>query len=77
MMSESENLTVRFEIEIDGEATSIDIDKLAVLPRTGDVVECNYVHGTKVEFEVTGVRHFLYNSGHDIIQSITVRGKAI
>ncbi len=76
-MSETENLSIRFEIDINGEATSMEMDNLAVLPRTGDVVECNYVHGTKVEFEVIAVRHFLYSSGHDIIQNITVRGRAI
>ncbi len=76
MIANSENLTLRFEVEDEGEVKTIDIPNLPLLPSKGDEVECNYVHGTKIRFEVQRVKHFLYNSGHEIHQQVTVFGKA-
>ncbi len=77
MMSNAENFSVRFEIETSDGVRPVEIGYLGAIPREGELVECNYVHGTKIKFEVSEIRHFVYNSGHDIIQRVTVRGQEI
>lgn len=75
-MSSTGMPNVSLEVDVDGETKRIDLGHVVHLPRVGDSIECNYVHGVKLFFEVTDVHHHFFNSGHDIVQQITVRGEA-
>ncbi|MDQ2878258.1 MAG: hypothetical protein M3R41_04195 [Pseudomonadota bacterium] len=72
----TDDLRVAFEIDINGEKKRLEMDGLSIIPRVGEIVECNYVHGTRASFEVTEVYHHVSNIGHKILQQITVRGAA-
>ncbi len=76
-MARDDNYSVSFEIETTEEAVHIEVGPLRAVPREGEVVACNYVHGTKIEFRVDTVEHFLYSSGKDIIQMVTVKGREV
>jgi hypothetical protein len=77
MIPTSEYPTVTFEIETNSEPKRIRVENLPVLPAVGDEVQCDYVHGEKVSFEVKRVKHHLSNIGHNILQQITVYGRSI
>ena len=76
-MGDNGNLAINFEVQTSDGVKNIEIGSLGVVPRIGELIECNYVHGTKIKFEVSEVRHFLYNSGHSIMQHIVIRGEEI
>ena len=77
MTINSENLIISFEIERDGETKRLEMRNLISIPNVGDEVECNYVDGVKVRFEVEKVRHFLSSIGSELLQQITVSGRSI
>ena len=77
MTSETEYLTVAFEIDVNGETKRPEMDGLSILPRVGESIECNHVHGTKVFFEVSEIHHHFSSIANNILQQITVRGTAV
>jgi hypothetical protein len=77
MTSSADYLTVSFEIETDSGPRRLKIENLPLIPAVGDEVQCDYVHGEKINFEVQRVKHHLSSIGHDILQQVTVYGRLI
>ena len=75
MTAISDYLVVRLEVDANGELELIDPINISILPRIGETVECDYLHGSKVAFEVTDIRHLLSSIGENILQQITIYGK--
>ena len=69
-----EYFSVHFEIDIDGEVTTIRDVKITFLPRKDEIVELNYVQGKKIKFVVESVTHFLSDIGLNVLQQVTISG---
>ena len=73
-----DNFSISFKVDgndIIFENVDSPFDDLRLIPRVGDQVSFNYVHGLKLHFTVTSVTHFIYSSGHDIVQYVTIHGE--
>lgn len=77
MMIDLEYLHIIFAIETDEGTENVSGDGLSILPGVGDVVEMDYVHGTKITFVVTSLKHHLSSIGEKVLQQIEVSGKKI